>query len=638
MGVSKAILNNVIFCHQEESNWPLNEKTKVKQKFDELFSATKYNKALTELKEQKKKITQKIKETNLKLETVKTRKIQADKFHIDLENLNSQIQTAEIQLNKLTQQIEDEKAIFKKNQDLEKSALEVSKKVEVLKGKREILQKKHQEFLSNLKEEYEETIDELMAIQDNFADEFTKIEAEKKKMQSKIESIDAEKRKFNSELQKIELGIRTIENSIKSHEEDVKTRDNFVFNFLKNIKINQKAPPYQNDEISSFIKLIQNKFNHVSEKLVNIRETYKLENSKFSNQLGEFRAELSNYKTKITTNQQEKFKFEREINTASKEIEKYTKLIEKMNETERKLKEREEILETLQTENKTANFEEVLQNLNQEQKRNQENIAKTSKLISVMTKNAAIYSKIEFTKAEAQKKVKGIEEILNKIEANLQRAEREDDLSFKLPLSSEFKVTRDFFTYLKNTTAATEKERKEIQDKLREKRNLISTLNGKKSTLNENLNDVKRKLSLHDNKLKILGEITKDLPQLIEDENKLVDKAKKSMTMATSAELIYKSFLDKSSESSSCPLCDHHLDTDSLANLLEKLTLTIRSSLLFFSSLSLFYSILFLVLSSLFPSSSFPCPLLPISIPLLASSPAITLSLPSFNDKCRGAF
>ncbi|CAD7012324.1 unnamed protein product [Ceratitis capitata] len=37
MGVSKAIINNVLFCHQEDSNWPLDESKKLKDKFDAIF-------------------------------------------------------------------------------------------------------------------------------------------------------------------------------------------------------------------------------------------------------------------------------------------------------------------------------------------------------------------------------------------------------------------------------------------------------------------------------------------------------------------------------------------------------------------------------------------------------------------------
>ena len=39
------MLENVIFVHQEDSNWPLAEGQTLKKKFDDIFSATKYTKA-----------------------------------------------------------------------------------------------------------------------------------------------------------------------------------------------------------------------------------------------------------------------------------------------------------------------------------------------------------------------------------------------------------------------------------------------------------------------------------------------------------------------------------------------------------------------------------------------------------------
>jgi hypothetical protein len=43
MGVSKAILENVIFVHQDEANWPLQDPSTLKKKFDDIFSATRYH-------------------------------------------------------------------------------------------------------------------------------------------------------------------------------------------------------------------------------------------------------------------------------------------------------------------------------------------------------------------------------------------------------------------------------------------------------------------------------------------------------------------------------------------------------------------------------------------------------------------
>jgi len=50
MGVSRAILENVIFCHQEESSWPLQDPREVKKRFDDIFGATRYTKALENIR------------------------------------------------------------------------------------------------------------------------------------------------------------------------------------------------------------------------------------------------------------------------------------------------------------------------------------------------------------------------------------------------------------------------------------------------------------------------------------------------------------------------------------------------------------------------------------------------------------
>ncbi|KAE8854763.1 hypothetical protein PTNB73_10412 [Pyrenophora teres f. teres] len=54
LGVSKAILDNVIFCHQEDSLWPLSDASTLKKKFDEIFEAMKYTKAIENIKSIKK--------------------------------------------------------------------------------------------------------------------------------------------------------------------------------------------------------------------------------------------------------------------------------------------------------------------------------------------------------------------------------------------------------------------------------------------------------------------------------------------------------------------------------------------------------------------------------------------------------
>ena len=59
IGVSKPIIENVLFCHQEDSLWPLGESNKLKEKFDEIFSVSKFTNDLIllgeSIKDNKKK-------------------------------------------------------------------------------------------------------------------------------------------------------------------------------------------------------------------------------------------------------------------------------------------------------------------------------------------------------------------------------------------------------------------------------------------------------------------------------------------------------------------------------------------------------------------------------------------------------
>ena len=64
IGVSKAVLESVIFCHQEESSWPLQEGAVLKKKFDDIFAATQYTKALEEIRKFKNQKKQEEKNPN----------------------------------------------------------------------------------------------------------------------------------------------------------------------------------------------------------------------------------------------------------------------------------------------------------------------------------------------------------------------------------------------------------------------------------------------------------------------------------------------------------------------------------------------------------------------------------------------
>ncbi|KAF2820210.1 hypothetical protein CC86DRAFT_360788 [Ophiobolus disseminans] len=102
LGVPKAILDNVIFCHQEDSLWPLSDATTLKKKFDEIFEALKYTKAIDNIKSIRKarniELGQlKIIESNAKEDRDRAKKSEArqEQLYADIEELRKVFNTVD---------------------------------------------------------------------------------------------------------------------------------------------------------------------------------------------------------------------------------------------------------------------------------------------------------------------------------------------------------------------------------------------------------------------------------------------------------------------------------------------------------------------------------------------------------------
>lgn len=103
MRVSKPILNNVIFVHQEESLWPLGDPKKLKEKFDDIFAATRYTRALEEIRKFRK-----AQGTDLKVLTVELQRFE-DKVKL-LDKLHGEADSLREKQNKLYHESQSTKA------------------------------------------------------------------------------------------------------------------------------------------------------------------------------------------------------------------------------------------------------------------------------------------------------------------------------------------------------------------------------------------------------------------------------------------------------------------------------------------------------------------------------------------------
>ncbi|CAM9695145.1 unnamed protein product [Ascophyllum nodosum] len=85
LGVSKAILENVVFCHQEDASWPLQEGAVVKKKFDDIFESARYTKALDTIKKTKQEYAAVVKDLKIDLAGLQERLRAAETLRDELE-------------------------------------------------------------------------------------------------------------------------------------------------------------------------------------------------------------------------------------------------------------------------------------------------------------------------------------------------------------------------------------------------------------------------------------------------------------------------------------------------------------------------------------------------------------------------
>ncbi|KAL5992100.1 hypothetical protein ACLOJK_013014 [Asimina triloba] len=190
MGVSKAILENVIFVHQDESNWPLQDPSTLKKKFDDIFSATRYTKALEVIKKLHKDQAQEIKTYKLKLETLQTLKDAAYKLRESIaqdfektESLKAQIQELEGVIQNVGSRIMHAETTLK---DLQKLQNQISTKTTA----RSTLFKLQQEQYASLAEENEDTDEELKEWQTKFEERIALLESKISKLEREMNDID----------------------------------------------------------------------------------------------------------------------------------------------------------------------------------------------------------------------------------------------------------------------------------------------------------------------------------------------------------------------------------------------------------------------------------------------------------------
>ena len=91
LGVSKPVLEHVLFCHQEDASWPLQEGAVLKKRFDDIFDSTRYTKAIDVFRKTEKDLAAKVKDLKADLAGLSSHRYAAHNFQNELSRHQEQL-------------------------------------------------------------------------------------------------------------------------------------------------------------------------------------------------------------------------------------------------------------------------------------------------------------------------------------------------------------------------------------------------------------------------------------------------------------------------------------------------------------------------------------------------------------------
>ncbi|GFQ04279.1 DNA repair protein rad50 [Phtheirospermum japonicum] len=260
MGVSKAILENVIFVHQDEANWPLQDPSTLKKKFDDIFSATRYTKALEVIKKLHKDQAQDIKTFKLKLEHLQTLKDAAFKLRESIvqdeektETINRQMQEIDRKIQNMDMEINQTEVQLK---DLQKLKDQVARKSGERKSKKEEMEKR----LAALEEENVDTDEELHEWKSKFDERIATLESKLTKLSREKEDIENKSQIHKSQHTYNVKEIANLQAAIEAHVSLKNERDSLIRSLFKKHNLGSfPSGPFSNEVALDLTHRIQSK-------------------------------------------------------------------------------------------------------------------------------------------------------------------------------------------------------------------------------------------------------------------------------------------------------------------------------------------------------------------------------------------
>ncbi|NXF71913.1 RAD50 protein, partial [Sclerurus mexicanus] len=548
LGVSKSVLNNVIFCHQEESNWPLSEGKALKQKFDEIFSATRYIKALEALRHVRLKQSLKVKECQTELKYLKQNKEKAQEIQEQLSNREAQLAASKENVKTIESQLEPLKSSLAAVEQNLTKVMRLDNDVKALESRKQQMEKDNQDLQQKMEKVFQGTDEQL---RDRYQNHQRLVKEKEKRLldyKRELDRATKECQRFNSEKSELLVERGRLQLQADRHQEHIMARDSLMRALAAQLELDGfERAPFTERHIATFHRLVKERQERDTEAANHLMREFARKEAMKQKQIDEIRDEKTGLERTIDLKSDIQNKKQDELKNVKRELQQLEGFSDRISELDEEIGRTEHELEKAERTSSVEKLEQEVQTLQNEKSSLDRALRRLDQEMEQLNLHTTTITQMDMLKKDKAEK----EEQIRKV-----KSRHSEELTSLLGYFPNKKQLEDWL-HGKN------KRINQTRDTLANLNKRLALVENDKTYASNELKKKEAQLSEHEAKLfDVCGsqDFDSDLNKLQDD----IEKSSKQRAVLAGATAVYSQFISQLAEENQacCPVCQRVFQTE----------------------------------------------------------------------------
>ncbi|KAK5858806.1 hypothetical protein PBY51_002921 [Eleginops maclovinus] len=549
LGVSKPVLNNVIFCHQEESNWPLSEGKALKDKFDSIFAATKYIKALDTMRLLRLKQTQTVKECQVELRYLKQNKEKAQQIRDTMASKEAQLMASKDNIQKVDGQIDPLENLLTDIEMKLGKVMKLDNEIQALDSRKKQMEEDNKELEETMEQVFQGSDEQL---QENYQNHQRTVKDKERRLtdcQKELERAVRECQRLNRAKADLLVEQGRLQLESDRQNKNIKNRDTQVRSLSSSLEMEgYDRPPFTSLQLESFNRHVTLRLDQEKETVNQVMADLQEKEQQKQQSIDDMRDKKTGLERTVELKRDSQAKKQNELRNVRTELQRLEGSSSRLQELENELAKVERELESVV---QSSNVEELkaevveLQREKAELDRVQRQLDQEMGMLNTHTTARTQMDMLTKDKTEKEEQVRKIksrhsEELVSLLGHFPNKRELEDWIYSK---SKEINSTRDRLAKFNKDLASSEQNKSHVAAEVRKKEQQLAS-------------DEEKFFNVCGSQ-----DLEQDLGKLRED----LDKISKQRAMLAGATAVYTQFISQLTEEREpcCPVCQRTFPSDS---------------------------------------------------------------------------